>query len=108
MKVKSGGSGCHKPNPLTVVVPAYNERSTVQTTLERLLAGFDESTQIIVVDDGSDDGTAGLIDAFDSPNLIVIHRKFNGGKTAAVRDVLALATGQWVIVQDADSEYNSV
>ena len=93
---------------LSVVVPCYNERSTVATVVERVLAS-PWSAQVIVVDDGSTDGTRDVLDELaiaTDDRLRVIHHDRNAGKGAALRTGFAAATGDYVIVQDADLEYD--
>lgn len=91
---------------LSVIVPVFNEAATVAQVLRRVRAvRFPVDCEIIVVDDGSDDGS---VDALRSlvrtTNIVLLERQNNGGKGAAVRTGLARATGQVVVVQDADLE----
>ena len=93
---------------LSVVVPCYNERATVATVVERVLAS-PWSAEVIVVDDGSTDGTREVLDGLaiaTDDRLRVIHHDRNAGKGAALRTGFAAATGDYVIVQDADLEYD--
>jgi len=90
---------------LSVIVPAYNERGIVLETLRRVLASPVDK-QVIVVDDGSTDGTAELLDSFKHPALQVIHHERNQGKGAAIRTALKYAAGDAIIIQDADGEYD--
>jgi glycosyltransferase involved in cell wall biosynthesis len=89
-----------------VVVPVYNEQATI-TELLRRLRSVPFQTQIIVVDDGSSDGTTELLraEAAANPFELVVHPA-NRGKGAAMRSGLALVRGDVVIVQDADLEYD--
>jgi glycosyltransferase involved in cell wall biosynthesis len=92
---------------LSVVVPAYNEEATLTGIAKRLLAdsGADE---IVIVDDCSTDGTALIADrlAAEHPRIKVVHHLVNQGKTQALKTGFALTSGQIVIVQDADLEYD--
>ena len=95
---------------LTIVVPCYNESATIEKTVERSLAarlpeGW--SREIIVVDDGSDEATKDVLKRVENKSgCTVIYRAQNGGKGAAVKDALALARGDYVLIQDADDEYD--
>jgi glycosyltransferase involved in cell wall biosynthesis len=88
---------------VSIVVPAYNEASTIEEVLGRLSA-VPFRTEVIVVDDGSTDGTADLAAAVDGVRLI--RRPRNAGKGAAVRDGIAVSSGDIVVIQDADLEYD--
>ena len=89
--------------PVSVIVPVYNEAGTIRELLRRLRAApFPK--QIIVVDDGSTDGTAEIL-AGETDITLVTHDG-NRGKGAAIRSGIAQAEGQVVIIQDADLEYD--
>jgi glycosyltransferase involved in cell wall biosynthesis len=95
-----------RPLSLSVVVPAYNEESTIAEIIARLLAI--EADEIVVVDDCSSDATAAIAGrlAAEHPRVKVAHHRVNRGKTEAVKTGFQLTTGQIVIVQDADLEYD--
>ena len=90
---------------LSVIIPTFNEAATIREILRRVQeTPFDK--EIIVVDDGSTDGTGEALATVDTPNLRVIAHQKNRGKGAAVRTGFAAATGDYVILQDADLEYD--
>jgi glycosyltransferase involved in cell wall biosynthesis len=88
---------------VSIVVPAYNEAATIQEVLHRL-TDLPFRSEVIVVDDGSTDGTPDRVAARDNVQLIL--RPRNAGKGAAVRDGIAATTGAIVLIQDADLEYD--
>ncbi len=94
------------PPLLSVLVPVYNERATLERLLARVLA-VPLDKEVIAVDDGSTDGTAGLLRdlAARLPVRALFHPS-NRGKGAAIRTALAEARGDIVVIQDADLEYD--
>jgi glycosyltransferase involved in cell wall biosynthesis len=91
---------------LTVVVPCFNEISTIAEILARIRAAPLEK-EIIVVDDCSSDGTRQYLQSLPtSPDLVTIFHPVNQGKGAALRTGFAAATGDAVVIQDADLEYD--
>jgi len=93
---------------LSVLIPAFNEEQTIIPVLRKVLALGTLLKEIIVVDDGSRDRTPELVQEFAASHpLIRFHRlSKNGGKTAAIQRALDMATGDLIIVQDADLECN--
>jgi len=97
------------PMKLSVVIPVYNEKDTVHTLVHSVLEadylGLD--CEVIVIDDGSTDGTVEVLKEKVEPKVkTVIYRCENGGKGSAVRDGLRMVEGNFVIIQDADLEYD--
>jgi glycosyltransferase involved in cell wall biosynthesis len=90
---------------LSVVIPVYNERETVLQVIAAV-QGVDLEKEIIVVDDGSSDGTRELLATISEPAVRVILHDRNQGKGAALRTGFAAADGDVVIIQDADLEYD--
>ena len=92
---------------ISVVIPCYNEASTIEAILEAVRASEIPDKEILVVDDGSTDGTREKLRSFEGqPGLRVIFHEQNQGKGAALRSGFRAATGDVVIVQDADLEYD--
>jgi len=92
---------------LSVVVPVFNERNTVAEILRRM-RGVDLplDLEILVVDDGSTDGTGKVLAALEDSTVRVLAHAANQGKGAALRTALAAARGDLVLIQDADLEYD--
>jgi glycosyltransferase involved in cell wall biosynthesis len=93
---------------VSFLVPAYNEAATIVELLERV-AALELDKQIVVVDDGSTDGTGDLVDRWrEGRDGLVLVRQENRGKGAAVRAAIPHADGEIVVIQDADLEYDPV
>ncbi|MDQ3738623.1 MAG: glycosyltransferase family 2 protein [Actinomycetota bacterium] len=90
---------------LSVVVPCFNEHATVATLLRRVLDSA-WVTEVVVVDDGSTDGTRDVLGGIADERVQVVFHEQNQGKGAALRTGFAKASGEYVIVQDADLEYD--
>ena len=92
---------------LSVLIPVFNERLTIATALERVLRE-DIVSQVIVVDDGSSDGTREILREMEpmDPRVEVLFHDRNRGKGAALRTAIGRATAPIVIIQDADLEYD--
>jgi len=88
--------------PVSVIVPAFNEKEGIAAAVRSLAGGDHPGIEVIVVDDGSTDGTAGIVDALGLPNVDVI-RKPNGGKANALNAGLAAARHELVVMVDGDT-----
>jgi glycosyltransferase involved in cell wall biosynthesis len=94
---------------LSVLIPTYNEESTIGPLLDRvkaveLPAGV--AKEIIVINDGSTDGTNGILDSYPREGKVKVFNQANAGKTAALLHGIQKSTGDIFIIQDADLEYN--
>jgi glycosyltransferase involved in cell wall biosynthesis len=90
---------------LSVVMPCYNERDTICDVVQAVLAS-PYTAELLIVDDGSTDGTRDLVATLTDDRVRVITQERNQGKGAALRTGFALVTQPFVIVQDADLEYD--
>ena len=95
-------------NLLSIVIPVFNEENFIEKTIEivskiSLPEGW--SRELIIVDDGSTDKTGQIVDKYKNTHT-VIHREKNGGKGVALRDGFKRAKGDYLIIQDADLEYD--
>lgn len=91
---------------LSIVIPAYNESARLAATLDRILAyiggGGWSSTEVLVVDDGSSDGTAGIAREYQERGVRLLSNPGNRGKGYSVRHGMLEARGDWVLFTDAD------
>jgi glycosyltransferase involved in cell wall biosynthesis len=91
---------------ISFLIPAYDERATVVEVLDRIEA-LDLDRQLIVVDDGSTDGTAEVVEEWSKGrDGVLVLRKLNGGKGSAIRAAIPHIDGDIAVIQDADMEYD--
>lgn len=90
---------------LPVIIPVYNEKKTILQLIDKVRAvALDK--EIIIVNDGSTDGSKEILDNIKDENIKIIHHSQNLGKGAAIRTALSYISGDIVIIQDADLEYD--
>ncbi len=97
----------HHYGTLTVIMPVFNERATVAEIIRRMRAvELPVVLQVIVVDDGSSDGSDKVLKALEDSTVRVMTHAQNQGKGAAIRTALTAARGDLILIQDADLEYD--
>ena len=92
---------------LSILMPVFNEAETVEVVVKRVLnVPYPCDVELVIVDDGSSDGTGPLLAGIDDPRVSVHTHPVNRGKGAAIRTAAAAATGTHVVMCDADLEYS--
>ena len=104
---QTGDSGSRRLK-LSILIPAYNEEATVGVAVKRLLdVRYPCDIELVIVNDGSVDDTMGALSGIDDPRVMLAEHPVNRGKGAAVRTAAAKATGDYMLVFDADLEYSA-
>jgi glycosyltransferase involved in cell wall biosynthesis len=95
------------PVKLSILMPVYNEEARLGNALKQALAvDYPCEIELVVVDDGSSDGTAEILSAVDDTRVRVIHHAKNAGKGAAIKTAVDSADGEYMVILDADLEYD--
>ena len=93
---------------LSIIIPCYNEKQTIESLIKRVkqaILPVDWTREIIISDDFSTDGTRDILKNYQS-DCIIVFKEQNRGKGAAIKAALPMVTGDYIIIQDADLEYN--
>jgi len=90
----------------TIIMPCYNEVNTILEIIERVKKNINDNDNIIIVDDGSTDGTRDLLSKINNSNIIIKFHENNFGKGKAIQTALSEELKEIIIIQDADLEYN--
>ena len=92
---------------LSILMPVYNEEERLPEALKRALAvQYPCDVELLVVNDGSADGTRAILDSWSDERLRVVHHERNKGKGAAIKTAVAAADGDYMVILDADLEYD--
>lgn len=92
---------------LSIIIPVYNEEKTLETILKRVESvPLDLEKEIIIIDDASKDSTRDILKNINSPHIKILYHEVNKGKGSAIRTGLKQATGDILLIQDADLEYS--
>ena len=90
---------------LSIIIPTYNEKDTILQLIKKV-SSLDIDKQIIIVDDNSTDGTQDLLRGISIKNSEILYHEKNKGKGSAIRTGMQVATGDYLVIQDADLEYD--
>ena len=95
-----------KIKKISIIIPCYNEEKTIDLVLQKVTNYKKYETEIILVNDGSTDNTVRVVNEFKEKSIILINHENNFGKGKAIDTGVKLATGEIVLIQDADLEYS--
>jgi len=95
-----------KIKKISIIIPCYNEEKTIDLVLQKVTNYKKYETEIILVNDGSTDNTVRVVNEFKEKSIILINHENNFGKGKAIDTGVKLATGELVLIQDADLEYS--
>ena len=90
---------------VSIIIPCFNEKKTIKQLIKKV-DKINIKKEIIIIDDGSFDGTTTILKKIKNKNIKVIYKKKNGGKGSAIKKALKFIKGDLVLIQDADLEYN--
>jgi len=90
---------------VSVIIPCFNEKKTIKQLIKKVNK-INIKKEIIIIDDGSFDGTATILQKIKNKNIKIIFKKKNEGKGSAIKKALKFIKGDLVLIQDADLEYN--
>lgn len=91
---------------LSIIMPSYNEQATIEESINRIIE-LPVEKELIIVDDGSRDGTKGILQKYKNrENIVILEHPINQGKGMAIRTGIKKARGDYIVIQDADLEYD--
>lgn len=92
---------------LSVLIPCYNEKETIIKVINNIFINYTDDKEVIIINDFSTDGTTDLLNSLNNKNIKIINHTKNLGKGSAIQSGLKIATGDVILIQDADLEYDS-
>jgi glycosyltransferase involved in cell wall biosynthesis len=92
---------------LSVLIPCYNEKETIIKVINNIFTNYIDDKEVIIINDFSTDGTTDLLNSLNNKNIKIINHAKNLGKGSAIQSGLKIATGDVILIQDADLEYDS-
>ena len=92
---------------LSVLIPCYNEKETIIKVINNIFTNYTDDKEVIIINDFSTDGTTDLLNSLNNKNIKIVNHTKNLGKGSAIQSGLKIATGDVILIQDADLEYDS-